>query len=147
MFIDIKLEETKHNLKLLESEVVEQTTETPTIAPAYATFTITGFSCPGCSGYGWHTMTNSSIMDFTCTGLTVKQDGFYLISPDLPVDTSGRSRDHIQIFVADKVSLDEEIKTACVSTVWLRQGQQITFMTTARDRQFVAGTGLRVQKM
>ena len=149
LFIDLKLEEMKNNLKLIEPEAMKKMTEPPGSDPAYAMFTITGFECPDCTDGSWHTITslqgtptNSPMMEFTWTGLTVKQDGFYLISPELPIDPSGRPLDHIKIFVPDG-----PIELTCVSTVWLNQGQEITFKTTARDREFVAGTGLRIQKI
>jgi hypothetical protein len=115
-------------------------------------FTIHSFDCPDCVDGQWMTImnvkgtpTNNSMMEFSCSGLKVKQAAFYLLLPVLPKDDPKR-RTHVQIFVsgsdqADWIPLE---LYSTVSTVWLDQGDVIIFKTTTRDMKFVPGTMIKV---
>jgi hypothetical protein len=117
-------------------------------------FTIQSFDCPDCINGQWMTITNvkgtptnNSMMEFSCSGLSVKQAAFYLLLLVLPKDDPARRNPpHVQIFVSGSdASRPMPLEMgSTVSTVWLNPGDVITFKTTTRDMKSVPGTMIKV---
>merc|ERR1719234_231125 len=76
-----------------EEGVVNRTCEDapPKEDPTLVDFKIISFDCPDCMDRDWRsiinvhgTPTNSSLMEFSCPGLIVKQPGFYVVLAIFP---------------------------------------------------------------
>ena len=130
-------------------------------------FKIISFDCPDCISRDWRsiinvqgkflqieifsmqqcvpsgTPTNSSLMEFSCPGLVVKQPGFYVVLPIFP------DPEHTKpVWVVPKTkSWDGILNSKPPATIWFDKGDQINFKTTTENMHRVPGTIIRVQKM
>ena len=83
---------------------------------------------------------NSSLMEFSCPGLVVKQPGFYVVLPIFP--------DHRSVWVTPRTnSWDGVLQSKPPATIWFDKGDEINFKTTTENMARVPGTIIRVKKI
>ena len=133
-------------------------------------FKIISFDCPDCISRDWRsiinvhgkflqianftiqsltsgTPKNSSLMEFSCPGLVVKQPGFYVVLPIFPhIPNAPATAQPVQVVRKTK-SWDRALESKPPATIWFDKGDQINFKTTTENMHRVPGTIIRVLKM
>ena len=116
-------------------------------------FNLTGFDCPDCTEDFARTITNltgtptnSSLMDFTFWGLTLKQSGFFLL---MPINTWGRGAwFHVKVPSPNINSWEGlDLEGTHITIVWLNKGDTISFKATTAGKSQLKGFQIRVQKI
>ena len=94
------------------------------------------------------TPTNSSLMEFSCPGLVVKQPGFYVVLPIFPnLNPDPHYRpEPLQVLPKTK-SWDGFLHSKPPATIWFDKGDEVNFRTLPANMDFVPGTVIRVQKI
>ena len=133
-------------------------------------FKIISFDCPDCISRDWRsiinvhgkflqianftiqsltsgTPKNSSLMEFSCPGLVVKQPGFYVVLPIFPhIPNAPAPTQAVQVVPKTK-SWDGFLRSEPPATIWFDKGDEINFRTMPANMDFVPGTVIRVQKI
>jgi len=118
-----------------------------------AIFNLTGFDCSDCNEDLPRTITNltgtptnSSLMDFTFWGLTVKQSGFFLL---MPINTWERQALFQVMVPSPNVNSWEglDLEGTHITIVWLNKGDTISFKATTAGISQLKGFQIRVQKI
>ena len=133
-------------------------------------FKIISFDCPDCISRNWRsiinvhgkflqisnftiqsltssTPKNSSLMEFSCPGLVVKQPGFYVVLPIFPhIPNAPATAEPVQVVPKTK-SWDGFLHSKPPATIWFDKGDEINFRTMPAYMDFVPGTVIRVQKI